>query len=140
MDPRPRPAPLALRLALLVLELFTASGALYGGALLVADPTGARLGLAPGLLDHTPFASYLVPGLVLFTVNGLGMAAAALAVLLRWRHALVVSLAAAVALVGWIAVQVTLIGYASSLQPLMLAVGLLTAGASLLVARRATVG
>ena len=134
-----RPAPLWLRFALVALELFTAGGALYGGWLLIADPSGVRIGFAPGLLDHTPFASYLVPGIVLFAVNGLGNLGAALAVAFGWRHATIASLAAGVLLTSWISVQVALIGYASGLQPIMLAVGLLTAGAALL-ARRATVG
>ena len=73
----PRPAPLWLRFVLVALELFTAGGALHGGWLLIGDPTGTRIGFAPGMLDHTHFASYLVMaaplaiGLVLESVSAL---------------------------------------------------------------------
>jgi hypothetical protein len=38
---------------------------LAGGVALVADPSGRALGLPAGWLEGTPFADYLVPGLVL---------------------------------------------------------------------------
>ena len=107
------------------LELFTAFGALYGGGLMIADPTGARIGFPPGLLVRTPFESYLIPGLVLLLVNGLGMLAGALALILGWPHAVHVALALGALLTGWITVQYLMIGAVSPLQPVMLVTGLL---------------
>jgi hypothetical protein len=117
--------PLAPRLALVGLELFTAFGALYGGGLMIADPTGARIGFPPGLLERTPFGNYLIPGLVLLVVNGLGMLAGALALLLGWRHAVEAALALGALLSSWIVVQLLLVGSVSPLQPVMLVTGLL---------------
>ena len=127
-----RPGP---RLALVALELFTALGALYGGGMLVADPTGKRIGFTLQMLERTPFRSYLVPGIVLLAVNGLGMLAVALGVLWRWRHAITASIGVGALLVGWIAVQLLMIGYVSALQPLMLATGALIAGTAVLARR-----
>jgi hypothetical protein len=124
-DLEARTPALPYRIALVGLELFTALGALVGGGKLLADPSGARIGFNLQMLQGTPFSSYLVPGAVLVAVNGVGMLAVALGVILRWRRAVDASLFLGALLAAWIAVQVALIGYASFLQPLMFAVGVL---------------
>jgi len=55
-----------------VLQVFTALGAPAGGFGLVLEPSGANLGIPLEALEHSPFSTYLVPGIVLFMVNGLG--------------------------------------------------------------------
>ncbi|MGY3090894.1 hypothetical protein ACVWYF_003958 [Hymenobacter sp. UYAg731] len=45
-------------------------GALGGGGLLVIAPTGRLLGMPVAMLAGSPFADFLVPGIVLFTVLG----------------------------------------------------------------------
>ncbi|WP_147804525.1 hypothetical protein [Alkalicoccus halolimnae] len=56
---------------LFVLHLLLALGALFGGGGLVIDPSGDLLMLPLSLLDQTPFASYLVPGVILLLLFGL---------------------------------------------------------------------
>lgn len=58
--------PLSVSLGLL------AVGALYGGLSLVSAPDGHLLGLSPAALDPRFFHGYLVPGLVLLCLFGLG--------------------------------------------------------------------
>src|SRR5689334_14540527 len=36
-------------------------GAVYGGTMLIVDPSGARIGLSLAWLDQSPFESYLIP-------------------------------------------------------------------------------
>jgi ABC-type multidrug transport system permease subunit len=55
---------------LMVLLLLLGSSAIYGGYNLIADPSGNQLQLPSGWLELTPFPSYLIPGLILFTVLG----------------------------------------------------------------------
>jgi hypothetical protein len=58
------------------------------------------------LLEETPFVTYLVPGIVLFAVNGLGSLAGAIASFARHRYAGEAAMALGAFLVAWILVQV----------------------------------
>ncbi len=89
-----------------VLQAFIGVGAVAGGLGLALDPSGEGLGIPLELLDETPFATYLIPGIVLFTVNGLGSLAGAIASFARHRHAGEGAMALGAFLVVWIAAQV----------------------------------
>ena len=89
-----------------VLQVFIGVGAVAGGLSLVLDPGGASLGTPIELLERTPFATFLVPGIVLFTVNGLGSLAGAVASFTRRRHSGEIAVALGAFLVAWVAVQV----------------------------------
>ncbi len=61
-----------MRTTLLALLLFNGLSALFGGSVLVVAPDGSILGMPLSLLAGTPFTDFLVPGLILFIVLGLG--------------------------------------------------------------------
>ncbi len=88
------------------LQVFIGVGAVAGGLSLVLDPSGASLGTPIELLERTPFATFLVPGIVLFTVNGLGSLAGAVASFARKRYAGEMAVTLGAFLVAWIAAQV----------------------------------
>jgi len=88
-------------------------------------------------LDGSPFHSFFVPGLVLFVVIGGGMGAAAISWLLKSRIAPWLSLGMGVTLIGWIVIQVSIIGYVSPLQPIFFTAGSAVAGLALVCLRRA---
>jgi hypothetical protein len=93
-------------------------GAVGGGSALMLGPQGQIIPLPVSQLAGSPFDSYFVPGLVLFTVLGIGPLAVAL---LAWRrHALspVLTMLVGVALLIWIGVQVATIGYSTDPMPL----------------------
>lgn len=74
---------IAFRRTILGASAFAGVSAVAGGAALIAAPSGDSF-TSPTLLDHTPFGSFLVPGLVLtFVVGGLALASA----VLTWRRA-----------------------------------------------------
>jgi hypothetical protein len=108
---------------------FLGVGAIGGGAALMLGPRGEIIPLPISALAGTPFGSYLVPGLILFTVLGVGpLGAAALA----WRRhpiAPLLALGVGLALLIWIAAQIALIGYSSAppLQAVYLVLGFLIA-------------
>ncbi len=59
------------RVAFIALSLLSLSG-LWGGATLIGEAHENPWGFLPqSLLCHSPFHSYLVPGIVLFSANGL---------------------------------------------------------------------
>jgi hypothetical protein len=89
-----------------ILQAFIGIGAVAGGLALMLDPTGESLGVPLTLLEETPFASFLVPGIVLFTVNGLGSFAGAIASFTRHRYAGEAAIALGTFLVVWILIQV----------------------------------
>jgi len=48
-----------------------ASGAIGGGGVLIISPTGELIGLPLSELKNSPFDSFLLPGIILFSVLGL---------------------------------------------------------------------
>ena len=89
-----------------VLQAFIGVGAVAGGLGLALDPSGKSLGVPLELLTETPFATYLVPGIVLFAVNGLGSLAGAGASFARHRYAGEAAMALGAFLMAWILIQV----------------------------------
>ena len=60
-----------VRVLAVIALVFLSSTALYGGTVLIVNAHGNPWGMMPlSLLDHTPFHSWLVPGIVLLTANG----------------------------------------------------------------------
>jgi hypothetical protein len=109
-----------VRWGLVGLLAFGALNAFAGGWYGMADARDVPL----SLLEGSPFESYFWPSVILFVVVGGSMAAASVLVLLRVAWAPIAAITAGVILVGWIAVQVTIIGWMSWLQPISAAVGL----------------
>jgi uncharacterized BrkB/YihY/UPF0761 family membrane protein len=85
------------------------ASALFGGGMLVRDPTGASMEMPVEWLGGTPFPDYLVPGLLLFTVLGVGSFVVTYGLLRRRDWALTAAVGLGVALVGWLVVQMVLI-------------------------------
>ena len=55
----------------IILLVFLSAGALYGGIKLISDSHGNPWGFMPqSLLQHSPFDSYFIPGIVLLMANG----------------------------------------------------------------------
>lgn len=104
-------------------QVFVALGAIPAGFLYLLDTSGALMGASPAMLANSPFSTFLIPGLFLFTVNGLGNAAAAVLSFKRKNPAALAGLFLGIVLCLWIVIQVYMIGFISFLQPLMFAVG-----------------
>ncbi|MGE5379319.1 MAG: hypothetical protein ACM3L5_00425 [Candidatus Saccharibacteria bacterium] len=56
----------------IALELFYALLGIVSGILLIADPSGAGLGIGPDIRERIPFQSFLPVGLFLFAIYGIG--------------------------------------------------------------------
>lgn len=111
--------------AAIALESFLALGALGGGAALVVGPKGEIIPLPLSALNGSPFDSYLVPGLVLFGVLGLGPLVAIALALRRHPLAPLSALGTGMALLTWLVVEIAVIGYTNEppLQPFYLVLG-----------------
>jgi hypothetical protein len=126
MQANPAIRPLSrLAKATFCLEIVLSVGALGGGAALILGPRGEILPLPLSALLGSPFNSYLIPGLILFSVLGMGPLGAAFLVWRRHELAPVAAFIAGTALLIWVAVQIAIIGYSNEppLQPLYLVLG-----------------
>ena len=105
---------------------------------MILSPDGSMLGMNPSWLEHTPFTSYLIPGLILFTCMGLLPVISCYGLwfqpdwdwtqklnIYRDRHwSWTFSLYSGIIVIIWIVVQQIMAQY-FWLQPVMTATGLL---------------
>jgi hypothetical protein len=56
---------------LLILLAFLGVGAWFGGGILIVSPSSKLFGMPLSMLDKSPFADFLIPGIILFVVLGL---------------------------------------------------------------------
>jgi hypothetical protein len=120
----------------IVLELFTAVGAIPVGVQLVTDTTGSTIGFPPGWIEATPFGSYLVPGLYLLLMNGVGMLVVAGLSVVRHRGAPWLTALLGTGLVIWILVQLFAMPEFSYLQAIFGTIGIVLAGIGVAWLRR----
>lgn len=109
----------------LALLLINGVGALYGGYLLITDPTGRSLQLPHEWIEHTPFEDFFIPGLILFFVNGVCSFIVITLLLVKYSKIERFILAQGMLLCGWITIQLLLTLKYHPLQAMMGAVGLL---------------
>lgn len=102
-----------IRFSLGFLLAFAALNAFGGGYYGMAGAEGVPL----EWLEGSPFHNYFIPGLILFVVVGGVFLFASVGVFVRFRFARKISFLAVVVVFGWLAVQLSIIGYVSWMQP-----------------------
>lgn len=60
-----------LRLLTIALLFFNGLSGIAGGVALITDPSGNVIAMPVSMLAYSPFTNFLIPGLLLFTLNGL---------------------------------------------------------------------
>ncbi len=117
----------------LVLEVVLSIGALAGGLVLIVAPRGEIMPLPLSALAGSPFETYLGPGLILFTVLGLGPLIAARLAWIRHPLAPVAAFVVGAALLIWIGVEIAIVGYSNEppLQATYLVLGALITAVAL---------
>jgi len=109
----------------IALQVFNGLSALAGGFGLMGDPSGKSLQMDASMLSGSPFENFLIPGIVLFVVNGIGNTTGAILSLTRYKYAARVAALFGLILMIWIISQVAWMGYLSFLQPLYFTTGLI---------------
>jgi len=122
------PLPPSLRWPLLAVALFLAAGAIPAGVAFAVRPDGSLVAMPLAVLAGTPFPDFRFPGLVLALAVGGSTLAAAVLLALGSRRAAEVAMVAGAVTLGWIGIQLALIGYVSPLQPLVAVLGLALVG------------
>ena len=108
------------------LHLFIGIGALAGGLACIVDPNNP-LGAPSSMLEGSPFSSFLIPGLVLFTLFGIGNL---VQLIFMWKKVWWRSLGEGIlggGMVIWIVVQVLIIDSIVFLHIAFLAIGTIQA-------------
>ncbi len=108
-------------IALAAIQLFVGLMGVAGGIPMILEPSGAITGFQTEMLARSPFQDYLIPGLFLLFVNGLGSVAAGILTLLRHRLSGDLALAFGAFLLAWIVIQVLWIGLVNWMQPFFFA-------------------
>jgi hypothetical protein len=136
-------------IALIVVLFIQAVSALGGGAALIVSPKGGIIKMPLSHLEGSPFHDFLIPGIILFVVLGVGPLVAAVVLLKRpqspalerinpfheyWGWTL--SGVVGVGLLIWIGVEVAFVPY-SNLQTTYAAVGALIVVLTLMPSVRA---
>jgi hypothetical protein len=112
----------ALGIALVGLEVFIGIGGVVSGAMLVADPRSG-LGMGLGVLEGSPFKDFVIPGIILLVAVGVFPLVVAGAALARARWAMLGHVGVSAVLLGWIVVELLMLGYLGFLQPAVVAYG-----------------
>jgi len=113
------------------LEALIGLSALPSGVFLMIFPDGSKLKMPLSMLDRSPFSSFFLPGLILFSVIGVGHAVAAAMTFRGRRFRAPAGAVMGLGLMIWIFVQVSMIGGGHWLQYLYFFLG--TAETSLAV-------
>jgi hypothetical protein len=114
-----------LRIIAMFLLLFNGTGAIFGGWSLMTDPSGSDLQIPVTYLEHSPFKDFLIPGLVLFTVNGICSLFVLLWTFFQRRHYSWLLMAQGILSLGWIIVQMILLRQIYYLQFIFGGIGLI---------------
>ena len=114
-----------LRIAAMVLLIFNGISASFGGGAIVLDPEGISLGMPVSWLEHSPFNNYLIPGIILFLIIGIGSIVTFILTYLKIKHYPIAIISSGGALVIWIITQILMIQMLHFLQFLYGGTGIL---------------
>jgi len=116
-----------------VIQILVGLGAAVSGAILMVAPSGTLLQMPLDMLKGTPFDDFLVPGIILFLVNGIGQIVAGVLTLRRHRFAGYLGAVLGFGLMIWIFVQVNMIGGRHILQYSYFMIGVIETALSFLI-------
>ena len=94
---------------LFILHAFVGLGAIGGGIMAILNPQGPG-GMPTDALKNSPFSNFLIPGIILFIVIGLGNVFSAIMILLKSKFQGYISSVFSWALVIWIIIQCIMLG------------------------------
>lgn len=109
-----------------ILHAFIGIGGMAGGLGAITNPN-APMGMTLDALKYSPFSNYLIPGILLFGVIGLGNVLCAVSMLLKSKFQGYTSSVFSWALVIWIVVQVIMLRIIHYLHVIFFILGLVQA-------------
>lgn len=119
--------------------LLTGINAIIAGLLFIIDPSGKKMGMSTSYLSHSPFSTFLIPGITLFLVNGLLNIITAVTTINKYKHYPVLILLQGLFLTGWIIVQVIWVKDFNALHLTMLSIGIVLIANGIILKRELNV-
>ena len=107
----------------MLLLLFNGISAVFGGYVLIDDPTGGGMQMPVELMKTGPFKDYLIPGIYLFSVLGVGSLVVLFMVIFHTRYHAQAVLFEGLATIAWIVTQMIIVQDIVLLQIIYLSVG-----------------
>ena len=117
---------------LFALHAFVGVGAVFGGLAAITNPK-SPLGIPIEILKNSPFNDFLIPGIILFTLIGLGNIVCALLFRFKLRYQGYISSVFSWALVIWIVVQCIMLNSIEALHIIFFTIGLIKATLSIII-------
>jgi hypothetical protein len=105
------------------LLFLTGINAIIAGLLFIIDPSGQKMGMSTSYLSHSPFSTFIIPGIILFVVNGLLNIVVAIYCLNKYKYYPILIIIQGLMLSGWIIIQVLLVKDFNTLHLIMLSIG-----------------
>ena len=107
------------------LLVINGAGAIYGGWNLISHPDGSGFGIPLYILKYSPFDDFLIPGIILFVMNGvLSFVVLAMLIKKKRKYPWYVIGEGAI-LFGWIFIQVIMIRAVGVLHIIFGSIGIL---------------
>ena len=103
--------------------LFNAVSALFGGYMLIDDPTGGALQMPVGAMKNGPFRDFFIPGIVLFSVLGVGSLLALAMLVFNVRYYVQAVFLEGFATIVWIVTQMIIVQDVVLLQIVYFSIG-----------------
>lgn len=95
-----------IRILAIILLVYLALGALYGGIMFISDPSGKKIGMTLDYLKDTPFNNYLIPGIILLAVNGILPLLIIISIIVNFRYYGLLLIAQGILLIGWLTTEI----------------------------------
>jgi len=94
-----------LRIASIFLLLVIGFAAIYGGWMLIVDPSGQKLQIPLDPLEKTPFNNYMIPGVVLFVVIGIFSLLTVIFTIIKIKYYAWLIILQGCFLIGWLTIE-----------------------------------
>lgn len=94
-----------------ILQMLIGAGAVPAGMAMIEDPSGRSLGMPLEMLRNSPFTTFLIPGVFLLVVNGIGSLLGGIASFKRHQCAGEIAAGLGTFLIVWIAAQIWWMGF-----------------------------
>jgi hypothetical protein len=107
-----------------IIQSFIGLGAFISGILMMLQPDGSMFQMPLTMLNGSPFNNFLIPGLILLSVNGIGNMIAAILSFRKHKLSGFAGIFFGSGLIIWIFVQVSMIGGGHWLQYFYFSLGM----------------
>ncbi len=126
-----------IRIVTIVLLFFLSVSAIYGGGALILEPSSKLLQMPLSLLEHSPFDTFLIPGIILFLFNGISSLVIAVMTIKKLPLYTLLTISQGIVQVIWIIIQIAMIRTTSYLHFIYFAVGVLLVITGMFLRRKA---